>query len=57
MTWDQIQPVLDQLFFSQLLPQETVETRAETIEVFLSSNGWSWDKILDYLVMEDTILA
>jgi hypothetical protein len=49
--------MLDQLLFGSFLPHETAETRASTIETFLSSNGWTWDGVLDAIVMEDTILA
>ena len=37
---------LDQLFFSPLIKGETIEIRRQTIEAFLSQNGWTWDEYL-----------
>lgn len=37
---------LDQLFFSPLIEDESLQDRANTIESFLSLNGWTWDDIL-----------
>lgn len=43
---------LDQLYFSPLLEDETLQERANTIEVFLVSNGWTWDEYLEELSNE-----
>ena len=34
---------LDQLFFGKM-GSESVEARAEAIERYLSSNGWTWEE-------------
>jgi hypothetical protein len=40
---------LDQLFFSPLIEDETLEDRADCIDNFLRMNGVSWDDILDQI--------
>lgn len=37
---------LDRLYFSPLAENETIEMRADTIEVFVHASGWTWDAIL-----------
>lgn len=46
-SYETIQSGLDQLFFSRLIDDETIEFRAEVIDTFLLANGWSWDQIID----------
>lgn len=41
---------LDQLFFSPLIEDESLQDRANAIESFLNQNGWTWD---DYLFGEE----
>lgn len=43
---------LDQLFFSPLIEDETLQQRVDCIEVFLKSNGWTWDEYLEELSKE-----
>lgn len=56
-SWEILRQNLDQLFFGPFIPHETAETRAQAIETLLSSSGWSWDSVLDAIIMEDTVLA
>lgn len=51
-TWTTISTGLDQLWFTPLLDCESVVDRADAIENFLKSNGWSWDEVLDYIAKE-----
>jgi hypothetical protein len=44
---------LDQLYFSRLIEDETIESRRETIETFLLSNGWTWAQLLTHIEKED----
>lgn len=45
---------LDQLIFSPLIEDETIEERADTIRVYLRSNGWTWESVLEYICNENT---
>lgn len=45
-SWQTISSGLDQLFFSSLVEDETIEDRSQTIDTFLISNGWSWDEVI-----------
>lgn len=47
MSFVEISAGLDRLFFSPFASNETTEQRAETIELFLKSNGWDWERYLD----------
>jgi hypothetical protein len=44
--WETISIGLDQLWFTPLSDCETIQDRADAIETFLSSNGWTWDDVL-----------
>lgn len=37
---------LDQLFFGDLIEDETPQDRADAIEVFLKSNNLTWDDVI-----------
>ncbi len=50
--WETISIGLDQLWFSPLGDCETIQDRADAIDTFLSSNGWSWDEVLEYIAKE-----
>lgn len=56
-SWAVLQVGLDQLLFGSFIPGEEPEDRSKAIETFLSSNGWSWDNVLDSIIMDDTICA
>lgn len=53
MSWEMISIGLDQLWFTPLSESETIEDRSETIEKFLKSNHWTWDKVLDAMGKEN----
>lgn len=44
---------LDHLFFSSLLEGESPEDRAETIETYLKSNGFSWNDVINIQLKRD----
>lgn len=52
VSWETISSGLDQLWFGPFLEDETVDSRAETIETFLQSNGWDWDMVLSEMGKE-----
>lgn len=43
---------LDQLFFGKM-GSESVEARAEAIERYLSSNGWTWEEVHEASAIEE----
>ena len=53
LSYQKVISMLDQLFFSSLIEDETAQNRAETIEVFLSTNGWDWNQIIEELSKEN----
>ena len=49
LSYNQMVLGLDQLFFSDKLENmEQAEERADTIEAYLESCGWTWDELLNY---------
>jgi hypothetical protein len=50
--WDTVNGGLDQLFFSPFVKDESPQDRAECIETFLKSNGWTWDEVLAKIAKE-----
>lgn len=52
-SWQTISAGLDQLFFSPLIEDETLEDRAAVIDLFLITNGWNWDTVMAEMVKEN----
>jgi hypothetical protein len=51
--WETISIGLDQLWFTPLSDCETIQDRADAIETFLSTNGWTWDEVLKEIGKDD----
>lgn len=53
--WETISTGLDQLFFiTPLLEDETIQDRADTIDLYLQANGWTWDEVIAETAKEPT---
>jgi hypothetical protein len=51
--WTTITAGLDQLFFSPMIEEESLDDRATTIDNFLAANGWTWDDVIQEMAKED----
>lgn len=51
--WDTISRGLDELWFTPLMSFETIQDRADAIDIFLKSNGWTWDEVLKEIGKDD----
>lgn len=51
-SWETINSGLDQLFFTPLVKDEDALDRAQTIDTYLVSNGWTWDEYINELSNE-----
>lgn len=49
LSFELINAGLDQLYFSPLLDEESVDDRAESIQKFITLNGWTWDSYIEKL--------
>lgn len=45
--------VLDELYNLPLAKSETIDDRCKSIEAFMAQAGWTWDDIIQELVLED----
>ncbi len=51
-SWETINSGLDQLFFTALVADEGPLDRAQAIDTYLVSNGWTWDEYINELSNE-----
>lgn len=57
LPYDQMIIELDKLFFGGTIENmEQAEDRADTIEAYLESCGWSWDAIVEHMANETSTL-
>lgn len=53
ITYSELSIELDKFFFLPFGKDESPEMRAEALDAYLKSVGWTWSEILNHLLHED----